>query len=122
MIFLGEVRDSETAVETLKASINGRLVICTTHGSSVVGVIERIYALSSSLAGSDDSSQMLSRGLLGVVHQSLRTTPKGVSVMADCLWLGDESAAGIRSNILQRKFNQLESFVDLQRYQVKRKI
>ncbi|MDA0629118.1 ATPase, T2SS/T4P/T4SS family, partial [Acinetobacter baumannii] len=31
IIFLGEVRDAETAAEALRASINGRLVVCTAH-------------------------------------------------------------------------------------------
>lgn len=51
MIFIGEVRDSETAAEALRASINGSLVLCTLHADSVHQAVERMYTLAQSSIG-----------------------------------------------------------------------
>ena len=70
VIFLGEVRDGESATEALRASINGRLVICTTHAASVTMAIERIYSLANASAGSsEDVASLLANGLTAVLHQ-----------------------------------------------------
>lgn len=114
MIFLGEVRDAETAAEALRASINGRLVVCTTHADSVPMAIERIYSLANGVAGnSDDTSSLLAGGLLGVVHQRLEgETQKHPRI--EFLWLGDSDSQGVRNTIRQRRFDQVASEVTLQ--------
>lgn len=113
IIFLGEVRDAETASEALRASINGRLVICTTHADSVPMAIERIYSLANGEAGnSDDTASLLSSGLLCVMHQKLEGEPKHPKL--SFLWLGDEESQGARNTIRMRRFDQVASEVTLQ--------
>lgn len=113
IIFLGEVRDQETAMEALRASINGRLVICTIHSDSVPMAIERIYALAKGDSGSaEDNSSLLANGLLCVVHQRLENEPKTPKI--EFLWLGDQDAQGIRNNIRSRRWEQIASEVKLQ--------
>lgn len=113
IIFLGEVRDAETASEALRASINGRLVICTTHADSVPSAIERIYSLANGSAGnSDDTASLLSGGLLCVAHQRLEGEPRHPKL--SFLWLGDEDNQGVRNTIRQRRFDQIASEVTLQ--------
>lgn len=113
IIFLGEVRDSETAAEALRASINGRLVVCTTHADSVPMAIERIYSLANGVAGnSDDTSSLLATGLLAVMHQRLEGEPKRPKT--EFLWLGDEENKGVRNIIRLRRFDQVASEVTLQ--------
>jgi Tfp pilus assembly pilus retraction ATPase PilT len=113
IIFLGEVRDAETATEALRASINGRLVICTTHADSVPMAIERMYSLANGVAGnSDDTSSLLAGGLLCVMHQKLEGTPRRPKV--EFLWLGDADSVGVRNTIRQRRFEQVASEVMLQ--------
>jgi twitching motility protein PilT len=113
IIFLGEVRDSETAAEALRASINGRLVICTTHADSVTMAIERLYSLANGAAGnSDDTASLLAGGLLCVLHQKLEGDPRRPKV--EFLWLGDSDSVGVRNIIRQRRFEQVGSEVTLQ--------
>lgn len=45
VIFIGEIRDSETASLALEASNTGHLVITTVHANSCTGVIDRLKAL-----------------------------------------------------------------------------
>lgn len=113
IIFLGEVRDAETAAEALRASINGRLVICTTHADSVPMAIERIYSLANGVAGnSDDTASLLAGGLLCVMHQRLEGEPKHPKI--EFLWMGDADSQGVRNTIRQRRFDQVSSEVMLQ--------
>lgn len=114
IIFLGEVRDSETAAEALRASINGRLVICTTHADSVASAIERMYSLANGVAGSsDDTSSLLAGGLLCVMHQKLEgDTEKNPKL--EMLWLGEKDNLGIRNIIRMRKFEQVGNEVTFQ--------
>lgn len=116
MIFLGEVRDSETAAEAIRASINGRLVLCTTHADGPAHAIERIYALANGAAGtSEDVANLLASGLVAILHQKLEPQPNGERrLKAKFLWLGDDSFQGVRNIIRQRHFPQLENEVTLQ--------
>ena len=113
IIFLGEVRDSETAAEALRASINGRLVLCTTHADSVPMAIERMYSLANGVAGnSEDTASLLAGGLLCVMHQRLEGEPKRPKI--EFLWLGDDESMGVRNTIRLRRFDQVASEVTLQ--------
>lgn len=121
IIFLGEVRDAETASEALRASINGRLVICTTHADNVSMAVERLYSLA--LAGvtgnSDDVASLLSSGLTAVAHQQLVSDANGVKhPKLKMLWLGsdkdDQTAQGVRNTIRQKRFDHVENEVQLQ--------
>jgi len=117
IIFVGEVRDPETATEALRASINGRLVICTIHSESARTAIDRLYVLANGVAGSsDDVASLLSNGLRGVVHQSLVGEPRRAKL--DWLWVGGDQEIAIRNLIRSRKFEQLDSQIQLQRNQV----
>ena len=120
IIFVGEVRDSETAAEALRASINGRLVVCTTHADSVPMAIERIYSLAHGEVGNaDDVSSLLGNGLLGVIHQRLEVLHQGTTgdrrrPRHEFLWLGGNDAQGTRNIIRTRRFEQIGSEVTLQ--------
>ena len=114
MIFLGEVRDSESAAEALRASINGRLVICTTHADSVSSAIERLFSLATNSVGSaEDTASLLAGGLLCVMHQKLEgdlvKQPK-----LEMLWLEGDDAQGTRNLIRLRKFEQINNEVNFQ--------
>jgi Tfp pilus assembly pilus retraction ATPase PilT len=112
IIFVGEVRDQETAAEAMRASINGRLVVCTTHADSVAMTVERLFALANGAAGApDDVASLLGNGLAAVLHQRLEGEPRRPRV--ECLYLGRD-AHGARSIIRKRQFNQLQNEVTLQ--------
>jgi Tfp pilus assembly pilus retraction ATPase PilT len=122
IIFLGEVRDGEAAAEALRASINGRLVICTTHSGSVTLAIERLYSLANAAAGnSEDVANLLANGLTAVLHQRLEADITGVKrPKLQFLWVGENdnsrefNAKGVRNTIRQRRFDQIENDVMLQ--------
>lgn len=114
IIFIGEIRDSDTAVEALRASINGSLVMCTVHADSVSMAIERLYSLANvAIASPDDTSSTLANGLLAVMHQRLEGEPRKPKL--EFLWLGDPETQGVRNTIRLRRFEQIGNEVHLQR-------
>jgi len=113
IIFLGEVRDTETATEALRVSINGGLVVCTTHADSVTMAIERLYSLASGAhSNPDDISSLLAGGLLCVMHQRLEGEPRRPKI--EFLWLGDEECHGVKNTIRSRRFEQISSEISMQ--------
>lgn len=113
IIFLGEVRDEAAASEALRASINGSLVICTTHADSVTMAIERLYSLASGSGGNpDDIASLLAGGLLCVMHQRLEGQPKRPII--EFLWLGDEANVGVKGMLRNRRFEQIPSEISMQ--------
>ncbi|MFC6281233.1 ATPase, T2SS/T4P/T4SS family [Polaromonas aquatica] len=116
IIFLGEIRDSETALEALRASINGKLVICTAHADNPAMAIERIFALACADGSSpDDVLGMLASGLTAVIHQKLESTGSRRQLILDPLFMTAEDGQGARNIIRQRKFDQLKSIGQLQK-------
>lgn len=114
IIFVGEVRDAETATEALRASINGRLVVCTVHSDSARTAVDRIYALANGVAGSsDDVANLMATGLTAIVHQRLEGDPRRPKI--EFLWLKGEEASGAQNTIRQKKFTQLDNEIILQR-------
>lgn len=114
IMFVGEVRDAETATEALRASINGRLIICTIHSDSAVTAVDRLYVLANGAAGSsEDVANLMATGVTAVCHQRLEGAPK--RLVSEFLWLDGEDSDGARNNIRQRKFAQLHSVIQMQR-------
>lgn len=79
ILYVGEVRDEETAVELLKAASNGMLVITTVHAEGPVSAIERLVTLSSSTFGSS-SYQVLASAIRLSIHSSLEWVEDGKAV------------------------------------------
>lgn len=116
IIFLGEIRDSETAIEALRASINGRLVICTAHADNPIMAVERIYSLASAgFSSSEDVSSLLAAGLTYILHQKLESHGDRKQVLMESLWLNGDDAHGIRATIAAKKFSQLTSAMQMQK-------
>lgn len=117
MILLGEVRDPETAVQALRSSVNGRLVVCTTHADSPGGAIERLQSLASGGGiTSEDASQLLSTGLAAVLNQKIEDSGDRKQLFIQSLWVrGVPDEDGIRSIINKRSFSHLGTYIDQQR-------
>lgn len=113
IIYMGEIRDSEAAIEALRASINGRLVIATTHADSVASTVARIYHLASGASQGDDAASMLADGLTGIFHQKLIEETGGKHPKVTFLWLRG-AKSGVRSTIRGKKFTHIESEVQHQ--------
>jgi Tfp pilus assembly pilus retraction ATPase PilT len=114
MIFLGEIRDADGAMEALRASINGRLVIATTHSDKVAHGIERLYSLATNGGNSpDDVASLIAGGLLCAIHQTLEGEPRMPKV--EFLWIDDaEDSIGIRNSIKSRKFESIQNHIQMQ--------
>jgi twitching motility protein PilT len=69
VLFLGEIRDAETAVTALHAAETGNLVISTLHSSSVVETLDRFTHLLR--AETDGALNLLATQLIGIVSQQL---------------------------------------------------
>ncbi len=121
MIFLGEVRDRETAIEALRAATNGRLVICTIHADNVTMAIERLYTLACSVgADGDDIASLMAQGVAIAIHQRLetdqtRSAPKRPKIEFLSIRNPEvEGATGAQNLIRGRKWNQLASEIQRQ--------
>lgn len=84
IMFVGEVRDPKTAVEVLKASIDGRLVVTTLHADSVLSAIQRIASLASSEI-SDNAYDMMANSFRVAIHQKLKRKNEKLSMNIECL-------------------------------------
>lgn len=114
IILLGEIRDGETAVEALRASMNGRLVICTAHGEDVISTIRRLHSLATTVTSAQDAHELIAQGLSYVLHQRLvgEATKRTLKVEAlNCRVDG----TSVRSYLKEGKFDQLGSTIELQR-------
>ena len=76
IIFLGEIRDAETATVALQAAETGHLVLSTVHSSGVSDSIERLTGLFPH-EERESALQLLSNQLLGVLCQKLLASPSG---------------------------------------------
>ena len=64
-IFLGEIRDAQTAYEALKAGSNGELIVATFHAQGNAEALERLIALAGEHTNS--AANLLADSLLGVM-------------------------------------------------------
>jgi pilus retraction protein PilT len=69
VLFLGEIRDPETALTALQAAETGHLVLSTLHSASVTETLERFSHLIG--GASSGAMQLLSTQLIGVISQQL---------------------------------------------------
>jgi twitching motility protein PilT len=69
ILFLGEIRDKETALTALHSAATGHLVISTLHSSSVVETLDRFcHLLGTETAG---ALNLLASQLVGIISQQL---------------------------------------------------
>jgi twitching motility protein PilT len=102
VIFIGEIRDPETAVTALQAAETGHLVISTLHSSSVVETLDRFSHLLKS--ESSGALSLLAAQLIGVLSQ--RLLPRlGGGIFPALEYLQNEAAT--RRWILENKITEL---------------
>lgn len=81
MLFIGEVRDNDTATQTLKAASNGQLVITTVHGSDPISALDRILAFARADMGDSQARAMLAHAMRACIHQSLNENKLTVTAL-----------------------------------------
>ena len=106
ILFLGEIRDPETAITALHAAETGHLVISTLHSSSVVETLERFSHLLSS--ESSGALNLLASQLIGVISQ--RLLPRiGGGIFPALEYFQNEAAT--RHWILDHKLTELHDHI-----------
>lgn len=103
VLFLGEIRDAETAATALHAAETGHLVISTLHSSSVVETLDRFTHL---LEGETSGAMnLLASQLIGILSQQL--LPRlGGGLFPALEYLQNEAAT--RRWILDRQLPELQ--------------
>lgn len=116
-IFIGEIRDGDTAFEALKAGANGKLIIATLHGGSETLALDRLIILASQ--HTDTAADMLADSLLAILWQNLDEEPKSgggtfkVLTSSGLVLKGDQETA-IREKIRRRELSALAYEIDRQ--------
>ncbi len=107
ILFLGEIRDPETAITALHAAETGHLVISTLHSSSVVETLDRFsHLLSSETAG---ALNLLASQLVGIISQQLLPR-KGGGLFPALEYLQNEAAT--RRWILENRLTDLQDHLN----------
>ncbi len=107
IMFVGEVRDAESASEVIKASLDGRLVIVTVHADSVYSGIKRIAGYAFKTMGAEAYSMLAESFRLGI-HQKIKTTKSGSKMMVECLVNSTACVNIIKRNKIEQLRNEAE--------------
>ena len=119
ILFVGEVRDPESAAQVLRASAIGQLVFMTTHAGDPIVAIEKLLSQAGEgLKSPKEASSLLSGNLRAVIHQRLNDgkliisplfSMSGNSVVAATIRGGDirQLATEIQSQKVKLSINQL---------------
>lgn len=120
ILLVGEVRDSITAGELVRAANNGMLVLTTVHASNVRTALQRLYSLAAQTMGETVARQDLAGATRLVLHQkleirqdaSLAAWQRG-RLSGEVLFSPEDSSAAavIRSG----EFNKLNDTLEFQR-------
>lgn len=102
MLFLGEIRDPNSAAEVLRISMGGHLVITTMHADSHASACQRLVSLAQD-GGEPDAKRLLSTSLRVLINQrleggrlqaSMLINPDGGPQVRDMIARGDYSQFG----------------------------
>jgi twitching motility protein PilT len=111
IVLIDEIRDADTALEVLQASVNGQLIITTMLAESVVQTVAKLHALVQHRIAAIDARALLVEGLLGVLHQKLARDARP-ALETEFLFLKD--ASHVRATLRTGNYEQLKSDIQLQ--------
>ncbi len=116
LIFLGEVREEEAAVEVIEASLNGHTIISTIHASSISTAVERLASLATAGREPESALKKISMGLKAVIWQTVEADAPGLppKLHYEALVLDGQSASGPRAKIASGKCGHLSQDVQQQ--------
>ncbi|MCX2694506.1 ATPase, T2SS/T4P/T4SS family [Pseudomonas sp. DCB_CB] len=116
-IFLGEIRDSDTTLEVLQASMNGFPIYSTFHAPSIETALEKIC--SKVRAKEPNAASILAESLAVIIFQEKEAEISGgvtkYRINAKCLILTGDDNAGIRAKIRAGNFASIAEDIDRQR-------
>lgn len=79
ILFVGEIRDPETAGEALRIAINGHLVVTSLHGGDIISSMKHLMTLALSYKNMSETEarSVFSSAFRLVIHQRLRDSSDG---------------------------------------------
>ena len=110
VIFIGEIRDPETAITALHAAETGHLVISTLHSSSVVETVDRFTHLL--VSQSSSALNLLASQLIGIISQQLLPRQGGglfpaleyiQNEAATCRWILERNLPELQDHLHKAK-------------------
>ncbi|MBC8878049.1 MULTISPECIES: ATPase, T2SS/T4P/T4SS family [Pseudomonas] len=112
MMLIGEIRDTPTAVQAVRAAINGLFIITTVHAGTVPQAIERIATLAEPAISNVRS--ILSQGLVAVAALALEGEGEMRHLKIQSLSLTGPDGPGIREKIRSNQIAMISQDVDQQ--------
>lgn len=107
VIFVGEIRDPETALTALQAAETGHLVLSTLHSESVPETLERFLNIFPS-AQANIATYLMSRQLIGIMCQKLvRRLDGGLHLLYEHV----ENGGAMRDWINRRDANTIQDYL-----------
>jgi pilus retraction protein PilT len=108
IIFLGEIRDPETAAIALQAAETGHLVLATLHSSNVSDTLERLTNLFPS-GDRDSQLALLGQHLIGIICQRLLPGIDGALTLAvETL----QNGGATRTFIRESRYPEISDFMN----------
>lgn len=111
ILFLGEIREGNVAVEAMRAAITSYIVVTTIHADSIVSAVQRIIMFALERLGERPALELLSQAYLCGVHQ--RLVPCEAGRRLKCTSLFREQ--GVISKLAKGNFAALKDEIDAQR-------
>lgn len=111
IIFLGEVRDPESAQEAIRAAINGHLLFATIHAEDPITALLRLRSLASQLIGAESIDQVLSQGVAAILHLKLEMKMGSYLPDVQFINLWSPENLGYRNMIEKGNHKQLSSAI-----------
>ncbi len=111
VLFLGEIRDPESAAIALQACETGHLVITTLHSSDAVDTLERLISIFPERER-DSCLLLLSMQLIGILSQMLLPTADGEGFALVPEYL--ENGGAVRNWIREEKLPEIRDYMNRQ--------
>lgn len=110
MLLVGETRDPDTAVQVLRAGVNGQIVLTTFHASGVVACLERILSMARDRMGHEEAVSLLSHSIRAVIHQKIENRRPELEFL-----FSSNSNSGVASRIKKGGLEMLSSELNSQK-------
>lgn len=109
IMFLGEIRDADTALEAFRAGVNGHLVFATLHAGSAINALLRLKSLVAD-GQINELNALLADGLAAVLYQQRSKENDKVRMDSEFIHISSETGGnGLRSLIRAGKYEQLST-------------
>ncbi len=117
LIFFGEIRAGNAAVPALQAASAGSLIVATIHAGSVEETCLRIQSMALESLGLEYARSLLSEGLAGIIHQTLRKTGEDSYRLSVTPFWVHKNPNSIKTMIREGRLQGLANEIDMQKRQ-----